>query len=121
MRATRSLNLLSRGFSANPRIFVRQQGAQLYSPSKAFRLNSSSPESRTEQKAQDSNTGSSTGNSSSWNTGQILLISTLAAGIGYGLAASRSAHNKEPGVPQYGTAKDFEKVEFFFFYQWELG
>ncbi|KAL2808386.1 hypothetical protein BJX63DRAFT_424616 [Aspergillus granulosus] len=110
MRATRRLNLLYRGFPANPRILSHRQGAQLYFSSKAVSLNNSSSESRSEKKAQDASSGSSTGNSSSWKTSQTLLFSTLAAGVGYGLAASQLSQNKEHGIPQYGTAKDFEKA-----------
>jgi D-lactate dehydrogenase (cytochrome) len=77
-------------------------------------LNSSSPGDRRENKAHDPSSGSSKGSSSSWVTGQTILLSTLAAGIGYGLAASQSTQTRETGIPQYGTAKDFEKVSAHF-------
>ncbi|KAL3489303.1 FAD-binding domain-containing protein [Aspergillus germanicus] len=110
MRATGRLNVLSRGFPANPRSLSNRPAAQLYLSSKTVRLNSSSPGDRRENKAHDPNFGSSKESSSSWITGQTILLSTLAAGIGYGLAASQSTHTSETGIPEYGTAKDFEKA-----------
>jgi D-lactate dehydrogenase (cytochrome) len=74
-------------------------------------LNSSSSGDRRENKAHDPSFGSSKESSSSWITGQTILLSTLAAGIGYGLAASQSTPTRETGIPEYGTAKDFEKVD----------
>ncbi|KAJ0422164.1 hypothetical protein BJY00DRAFT_322931 [Aspergillus carlsbadensis] len=110
MGATGRLNLLSRGFPANPRTFSRRLGAQLYLSSKTIRLNSSSLGYWRENKAHDPSSGSSKKSLSSWITGQTILLSTLAAGIGYGLAASKSTQTRETGIPQYGTAKDFEKA-----------
>lgn len=59
----------------------------------------------------DANTGPSGNPSGSRTSGRTLLASALAAGVGYAYAAtsgqSQSLNSKQP---QYGSAKDFEKV-----------
>ncbi|KAL2868433.1 uncharacterized protein BJX67DRAFT_57710 [Aspergillus lucknowensis] len=108
MRAMPPSALLPRGFPATPRILYRSRGVGL-PLSRVVRLNSGSHTS--EKRDYSSGSGSSTGHSSrSWISGQTLLISTVAAGIGYGIAGSRASWVKDTGVPQYGPTKDFEKA-----------
>ncbi|KAL5332829.1 hypothetical protein BJX70DRAFT_382822 [Aspergillus crustosus] len=113
MKNMRTTAFLTRGFPANPRILGLRPASQLFSLPWAVRSTSSSSGfSGSERNSDTSRPGSSTGNSpNSWISGQTLLISTLAAGIGYGLASStQSSRTKNDGLPQYGSAKDFEKA-----------
>ncbi|KAL4924879.1 uncharacterized protein BDV17DRAFT_294972 [Aspergillus undulatus] len=101
--------LLARGFPASPRI-IHRPSPQLF---RFARLNSSGAGAvRNEKKKNDaSNSESSTGSSSNARgSGRTFLISALAAGIGYGLASSTQSRNKGTNIPQYGSAKDFEKA-----------
>ncbi|KAI9368813.1 hypothetical protein BJX61DRAFT_196361 [Aspergillus egyptiacus] len=105
----RTAALLPRGFPANPRIICRRP---LFLSSRTVRANSStSGTGREEKKKYSSRSESSAGNSSkSWVSGQTFLVSTLAAGIGYGVAGFGSSQTKDSDIPQYGSAKDFEKA-----------
>ncbi|KAL3471300.1 hypothetical protein BJX99DRAFT_30696 [Aspergillus californicus] len=108
----RSPALRPRAFPANiPRTLCRRP-PQFLSFSKAVRLNSSRSEtSGSEQKGESSRSESSTESPPNpWISGQTLLISALAAGIGYGVASSRSSETKDAGAPQYGSVKDLEKA-----------
>ncbi|KAL4863779.1 hypothetical protein BDV12DRAFT_201786 [Aspergillus spectabilis] len=95
MRTTTAL--LARGFPANPRILCHRPASQLFAFPRAVRFNTSSSGCSGNEKT-----------SNSWISGQTLLISTLAAGIGYGLASS--TRTKGTGLPQYGSTKDFDKA-----------
>lgn len=59
-----------------------------------------------------SNNGSQRQKGSSWSPGPTLLISALAAGLGYGYA-SYAQIPQTTKKPQYGSTRDFEKVFHF--------
>ncbi|OJJ61270.1 hypothetical protein ASPSYDRAFT_43202 [Aspergillus sydowii CBS 593.65] len=107
------VSALTRGFPASPRIVSRRPFQSLLFPRAITRPNSSnSSGGQGERKSDTSNSGSSTGSSSnSSSTGRTFLISTIAAGAGYGVASSvQSSEAKDTGVPKYGSTKDFEKA-----------
>ncbi|KAL4884724.1 hypothetical protein BJY04DRAFT_181880 [Aspergillus karnatakaensis] len=106
----RTTALLTRGFPANPRILRHRPS---FVSARALRLNSSNS-ARSGRANTDGASGSKSSGGGSPYTGissQTLLISVLAAGIGYGFAKStQSSWTKETGTPQYGSAKDFDKA-----------
>jgi D-lactate dehydrogenase (cytochrome) len=108
-------HLLSRGFPAYPRALFRQiktPQAQV-SSFRATRYNSSNS-SRITPKSQRNFAGPNSPAQAApgfWTSGKVLLASVLAASIGYVYAAtSRPSQLESSEKPQYGTAKDFEKV-----------
>ncbi|KAL4805533.1 hypothetical protein BDV18DRAFT_141189 [Aspergillus unguis] len=107
--------LLPRGFPANPRMLCRRPpaGPQRFISRSTIRSNSTVPENtRSQDKSDTSSSTSFTGTSSnSWSLSRTLAIASLAAGIGYGIGNStQSSQSKKTGLPQYGSAADFEKA-----------
>ncbi|KAL4970046.1 FAD-binding oxidoreductase [Aspergillus stella-maris] len=112
MKTIRTSALLARGFPASPRI-LRRPGAQLASGPKAIRLNSTGQGSNRDEKKGDGSSSSESSGAKSSTSGisqQTLLISALAAGVGYELASSTQSQTKQTGLPRYGSVKDFQKA-----------
>lgn len=99
--------LLPRGFST-PRILQRGRPRvpQLtrWTPSTTRIRNNSNGNAGKEEQQRDS-----IPNSLFWTPTRALLVSTLAAGLGYGYASNRQA-SQTVTKPQYGSVKDFENV-----------
>lgn len=81
------------------------------------RLNSSNATGKTEStKDSNSSSGSSANSPPSpfWTPAKALLVSAFAAGLGYGYASYNQTPAQTSTKPQYGTVKDFEKVEYMY-------
>ncbi|KAB8077152.1 hypothetical protein BDV29DRAFT_68399 [Aspergillus leporis] len=107
----RALSRLPRGIPANPhalhcRPTLFQPGP--FQRSKVARLNSLS-DNGNDNGRDTGGSESSAGPSSSWAVGRTLLVSAVAAGLGYTYAVSKSRSQK-PKQPQYGSTQDFKKA-----------
>lgn len=78
--------------------------------SRAIRANSTTS-ANGGQRQDSSSSFNSSPNSSSWTATRTLLVSALAAGIGYGFASVGQESQQVIKKPQYGSPKDFEKVQ----------
>jgi hypothetical protein len=102
MRAAFSI---PRGFLPTPRLphcRPRISSSRISVASRAIRANSTA--SANGNQRQDSSS------SPSWTASRTLLVSALAAGLGYGYASYGQKSPQAAKKPQYGSPKDFEKV-----------
>ena len=114
----RPLITVPRGFPAHPRALHCQPSAiaqrQFFPLRRAVRWSSSQKENKSDDNEGHRNNANAefSGNSSgSWTSGGTLIASALAAGVGYAYAVtSRPSQPQNLKEPQYGSAKDFEKV-----------
>lgn len=94
-----------RGFIPTPRLphyRPRISPSRTFVASRAIRANSTT--SANGKQRQDSS------NAPSWTANRTLLVSALAAGLGYGYASYGQESPPATKKPQYGSPKDFEKV-----------
>ncbi|EAW09275.1 FAD-binding oxidoreductase [Aspergillus clavatus NRRL 1] len=109
-------HLLSRGFPAYPRVLHRQHRIsqpQVFPSFTAIRYNSSSSSQSTSSSQPDSakSGASSQAAPGFWTSSKALLLSALAAGVGYAYAASNQPSQLQSSKqPQYGSLNDFDKA-----------
>ncbi|KAJ5555082.1 FAD-linked oxidase C-terminal [Penicillium sp. DV-2018c] len=74
------------------------------------RLNSTNATGKTENTKENNHSSSASTTSPFWTPTKALLVSALAAGLGYGYATYNQTPLEASKKPQYGSAKDFEKA-----------
>ncbi|KAJ5565889.1 FAD-linked oxidase C-terminal [Penicillium sp. DV-2018c] len=74
------------------------------------RLNSTNATGKTENTKENNHFSSASTTSPFWTPTKALLVSALAAGLGYGYATYNQTPLEASKKPQYGSAKDFEKA-----------
>ena len=72
------------------------------------RLNSS--DAGTENTKESNSSSQNTPPSPFWTPGKALLVSAFAAGLGYGVSSYTQTPTQTSKKPQYGSVKEFEKV-----------